>query len=399
MSQKPFNLSPDLKRLRDEGYAVQIRGGLLVVRDVPYVNAQREVKRGVLISTLQLAADKTLQPDTHVAHFDGEFPCGPNGEPIQQISHQTAHLDLGHGVTAEHSFSSKPADTGRYEDYYHKMTTYAAILSGPATVLQPGISPRTYAVPEADEETVFNYLDTASYRAGIGALTEKLAAENIGIIGLGGTGSYVLDFVAKTPASQVHLFDGDDYLQHNAFRAPGAPALEALREMPKKVDYFHGIYSKMRRGIFAHAVAIGADNLDLLNPLTFAFICIDGGDAKRLIVEKLEGLNVPFVDVGMGLDLVDGSLGGILRVTASTPEKRDHVHQGRLSFAGSGEDDLYSSNIQVADLNALNAVMAVIKWKKIRGFYRDLECEHHSTYTTDGNMLLNRDRACCDTLV
>jgi hypothetical protein len=36
-------------------------------------------------------------------------------------------------------------------------------------------------------------------------------------------------------------------------------------------------------------------------------------------------------------------------------------------------------------------VIAVIKWKKICGFYRDLEGEHHSTYTTDGNMLLNGD--------
>jgi hypothetical protein len=47
----------------------------------------------------------------------------------------------------------------------------------------------------------------------------------------------------------------------------------------------------------------------------------------------------------------------------------------------------------VADLNALNAAMAVVKWKKIRGFYRDLERAHHSTYTTDGNMLLNGDRS------
>lgn len=399
MSQKPFNLSPDLKRLRDEGYAVQIRGGLLLMRDVPYVNGQRQVKRGTLISTLQLSADKTLPPDTHVADFDGDFPCGPNGVPISQISHQTGHKDFGHGVTAEHAFSSKPADTGRYEDYYHKMTTYAAILSGPATVLQPGISARTYAVPDEDEETVFNYLDTASDRAGIGALAEKLAAEKIGIIGLGGTGSYVLDFVAKTLACQIHLFDGDDLIQHNAFRAPGAPSLEELRELPKKVDYYSGIYSKMRRGIFAHPVFIDADNIHLLDPITFAFICIDGGDAKRIIVEKLEALDVPFIDVGMGLDLVDGSLGGILRLTASTPEMRNHVHEGRVSFAGGGEDDLYSSNIQVADLNAFNAVMAVIKWKKIRGFYRDLECEHHSTYTTDGNMLLNGDRACCETLV
>jgi hypothetical protein len=78
-------------------------------------------------------------------------------------------------------------------------------------------------------------------------------------------------------------------------------------------------------------------------------------------------------------------------VTASTPEKRDHVHDGRVSFAGGGEKDIYSSKIQVADLNALNAVMAIIKWKKIRGFYRDLEREFQSTYTTDVNMLLNGD--------
>ena len=64
-----------------------------------------------------------------------------------------------------------------------------------------------------------------------------------------------------------------------------------------------------------------------------------------------------------------------------------------VSFVGGGEEDVYSSNIQVADLNALNAAMAVIKWKKIRGFYRDFEREHHSTYTTDGNMLLNSDVA------
>ena len=95
----------------------------------------------------------------------------------------------------------------------------------------------------------------------------------------------------------------------------------------------------------------------------------------------------------MGLELDDESLGGILRVTASTPDKRDHVHGGRISFAGGGEEKIYASNIQVADLNALNAMFAVIKWKKIRGFYRDLEREHHCTYTTDGNMLLNGDQS------
>ena len=51
----------------------------------------------------------------------------------------------------------------------------------------------------------------------------------------------------------------------------------------------------------------------------------------------------------------------------------------------------YARNIQIADLNALNAILAVIKWKKLFGFYVDLEREHHSTYTINGNVLMNED--------
>ena len=389
MSRKLINLSPDLKRMREEGYFIQILGGLLVMRDVPYVNSKGKVCIGTLISSLNVSGEVTRTPETHVAYFDGEFPCGSDGKPLHQIAHQSNAIDLGSGVKARHSFSSKPV-TG-YTDYYHKMTTYAAILAGPAEVLKPGISPRTFRAPEDEENSVFNYTETASDRVGIGALTARLASERVAIVGLGGTGSYVLDFVAKTPVREIRIIDGDEFLQHNAFRAPGAPSIDELREAPKKVDYLKGIYSKMHKGITAHAVALGATNLHLLDGITFAFMCMDAGEAKKLVVQKLEALGVSFVDVGMGLELVDGSLGGILRVTASTPDKRDHVHQGRISFAGGAEENIYSSNIQVADLNAYNAIMAVMKWKKLKGFYRDLECEHHSTYTTDGNMLLNGD--------
>jgi hypothetical protein len=390
MSQRLISLSPDLKRLRDEGYFIQIRSGFLIMREVPYVNAQCQVRTGSLISSMTMAGDVTRIPDTHVVYFDGDHPCGSDGALLHRIMHQSNEINLGNGVTAKHSFSSKPE--GGYTDYHHKMTTYAAILSGPVAVLKPGITPRVFRAPEDEEDSVFNYTETASDRAGIGALTERLAAEKVAIIGLGGTGSYVLDLVAKTPVREIRLFDGDEFLQHNAFRAPGAPSIDELREALKKVDYLKSIYSRMHRGIVVHAAPIDAESLYLLDGATFAFICMDAGEAKQLIVERLEALRVPFVDVGMGLELVDGSLGGILRVTASTPQKREHVHQGRISFAGGGEEnDLYSSNIQVADLNALNAAMAVIKWKKIRGFYRDLEREHHSTYTTDGNLLLNGD--------
>ncbi len=380
----------DLKRLRDEGYFVRQQGGYLVMREVPYVNSCRELRVGTLISTLVLAGDDTQRPDTHVVHWQGEFPCHADGSPIQGIAHATGGVDLGHGLKATHSFSSKP-DVG-YTDYHHKMTSYATIIAGPAAVLQAGCTPRRFREMEVDEDGVFHYLETASDRAGIGALTQRLANEQIAIIGCGGTGSYILDLIAKTPVRQIRLFDGDEFLTHNAFRAPGAPSLSDLREVPKKVDHLQRIYSRMHRNIVVHPVALDPSCLHLLDGTTFAFLALDAGEAKRAVVERLEAIGAGFVDVGMGLQLNGDSLGGILRVTASTPEKREHVRK-RISFAGGGADDLYTSNIQVADLNALNAVLAVIKWKKIRGFYRDLEGEHQCTYTTDGNALLNEDLA------
>lgn len=390
MSPAPFARSADLGLLREEGYLVQIKGNLLVLREVPYLNANKELKRGTLVSTLNLAGDQTCPPETHVMHWTGEYPCDADGRPIEALRHQDNAIALGHGLTARHGFSNKP--DGGYRDYHHKMSTYLAVISGPATTLFPGVTARGNAVPEEEEDSVFNYVDTASGRAGIGALTERLAQDRVAIVGLGGTGAYVLDLAAKTPAQEIRLFDPDEFLSHNAFRAPGAPSLDELREVPFKVDYWAAIYSRMRSGITPHAVAIDASTAHLLDGVTFAFICIDDGPSKKAVITKLEEIGASFVDVGMGLQLDEGSLGGILRVTTSTPDKRDHIHRGRIDFSDDKGQDIYATNIQVADLNALNATMAVIKWKKLRNFYRDLECEHHSTYTTDGNMLLNGDR-------
>ena len=388
MSRELFSRNPDLKRLRDEGYFVRQQGGCLVMREVPYVDAHKQVRIGTLISSLTLAGDQTRTPDTHVVHWDGDFPCHADGTKIQGIAHAAGNFDLGNGLRASHSFSSKP--DGGYSDYHHKMTSYANIIAGPAAVVKPGSTAHTFREPEQEEDSVFNYIETASDRVGIGVLTERLINERVAIIGCGGTGGYILDLVAKVPVREIRIFDNDEFLTHNAFRAPGAPSLEELREAPQKVDYLKRIYSRMHRNIVAHDVVLSADNIHLLDGVTFAFLSLDAGEAKRLIVEKLEAIGAAFVDVGMGLELDDGSLGGILRVTSSTPEKRDHLAQ-RISFVGGSAEDIYASNIQVADLNALNAILAVVKWKKIRGFYRDLEREHHSTYTTDGNMLINGD--------
>ncbi len=381
LSQKPINHSDDLKRLRAEGYNIEIKAGFLLVKEVPYLNSKKEVKRGILVDKLKLAGDVAEPPEDHVAHFMGEYPCHQDGKPIEQIGNSSQQRPLAEGVTIDHTFSAKPQPAGKYTDHHAKVAAYCSILGGPARTVEPSATARTHSpvTPEDEDKSIFNYIDTASSRAEIGIATQKLALEKVAIIGLGGTGSYVLDLVAKTPIREIHLFDNDVLLTHNAFRAPGAPSLEELRGKPRKVNYFAAIYSKMHRGIIAHATHIDADNIDLLRGMKFVFLCFDDGMAKRYVIDKLHEFDIPFVDVGMGIYMGEESLGGHLRVTTSTPRKRDHVPARIPLSEGAGENE-YSSNIQIADLNALNAALAVGRWKKLFGFYADYNNEHHVTY-------------------
>jgi hypothetical protein len=391
MSHRLISHSLDLKHLRDDGYDLEIKAGYLLVKHVPYVNSKRDVAYGTLVSQLDLNGDVTTTPQSHVAYFVGDHPCNKDGSEIVQIKHQSGSQRLDRDLVIDHSFSSKPANG--YKDYYEKVTTYAAIISSPAQALDPNATACTFPVIEAEEENiVFNYIDTASSRAGISLVTRKLESGKIAIVGLGGTGSYVLDLVAKTPVREIHLFDGDTLSQHNAFRSPGAPSVEELRQKPKKVVYLQERYVRMHRHIIAHDYRIDDSNVDHLSDMDFVFLCLDNGAARQLIVGKLEVFNIPFIDVGMGVELVNEALLGVVRVTSSTPARRDHV-KDRIPFSDGDDHNVYAQNIQVADLNALNAALAVIKWKKLSGFYLDLEKELHSTYTIDGNCLANEVRA------
>ncbi|MDR4888367.1 ThiF family adenylyltransferase [Fredinandcohnia sp. QZ13] len=389
MSQELINRSPDLKRLRDEGFEIDVINGYALVHHVPYVNSNKEINYGTLVSTLCLAGDKTIKPDNHVIHFIGDHPCDKQGSILSGIQYTSTQQVLAEGISINHSFSNKPQSG--YSDYYEKFTTYINVIMAPAYSMNDLVTAKTFRTVGTNNETVFNYYDTNSSRANIIQISQKLNGLKIGIIGLGGTGSYILDLVCKTPVSEIHIFDGDIFLQHNAFRAPGSPSAEELEEQSYKTQYFFNIYNNMHKKITCHNEYIDESNIQEVLLNDFVFISIDDGAAKKLIIDNLLESFIPFIDVGIGIEVVNDSLIGDVRVTTGTPEKNDHLSK-RISFSNSVDDD-YSTNIQIAELNALNAALAVIKWKKHYGFYQDNYLEHDTTYSINMGELINEDQS------
>lgn len=388
MSQQLINHSPDLKRLRDEGYEIEVLGGYLLIHHIPFVDQNRQVQFGVLVSTLNLSNNRTTTPDTHVIYFMGDNPCNADGTVITSIQHSNSNTVLNSQIKVNRSFSNKPASG--YPDYYEKVKRYTDIISAPAKYIDPSVTEKTFKViADCSNETVFQYIDTNSSRANIEAINVKLKGQRIAIVGLGGTGAYILDMVAKTPVKEIHLYDGDSFDQHNAFRSPGAASMNDLNGNLTKAAYYQRLYSNIHKYIRIHEYYLKKGNLHELDQMDYVFVCVDKNAARKMITDYLAGMSIAFSDVGLGINVVDDKLVGQVRVTSATKEKIDHLPL-RIFSEDDDEND-YATNIQIAELNALNATMAIIKWKKECGFYVDLEKEHHSSYSIGTSKIINDD--------
>ncbi len=372
MSFDPWLRSPDLSRLVAAGYELELTGdGYLLVANVPYLDQDRTVRRGTLVTKIQLNGDVTVNPpEDHVAYFIGATPYRWNGEKLTPLTQ--ANVRLADGRVAEFQMSLKsPTADQRYPDYFAKVEYHVQNIETEAQQVDPAATAKTFGpCVIKNDEWPFEYADTASGRAGIGAINGRLAGMRIAIVGLGGTGSYILDLVSKCPVEEIHLYDADQFASHNAFRAPGAAGLDEVRRGRLKVERYAEIYLQMKRKVIPHPYHIDATNVAELGEVDFVFLSMEGGQTKLAIVDALEKMGKPFVNASLGVKKPgDGDkLQAIVEVNGSTTENRA-TFRDTVDFGPVDADDLYPQNIQVADLNALNAAMAVLWWKKWAGIY------------------------------
>lgn len=359
--------NPDIQKLLDRGYALRLDSNYLVVRDIPYLDAAGDLRWGAIVTTMKDMDGTRVAPHDHQVFFAGGVPHGLNGKPIPFLGGGTASVPLAKtDVVVERSFSNKPPQG--LPDFFVKIEHYLTILSGPARHRFPEANPFTFNVDDdAGPESVFHFRDTLTSRALIGDLSAKFNGQDVAVIGLGGTGAYVLDFLVKTNVDRIRGFDPKPFHVHNAFRSPGQLLQDELGK--SKAEVYQERYESFRKGLQLETKAIDATSEADFAGVTFAFVCVDSGTARAEIFDLLIRLGIPFIDVGMGLVRSNGALAGMIRTNILLPGGAEEIRSKQLIPLTDPPNAEYRNNIQIAELNALNASLAMLSFKQHCGFY------------------------------
>src|SRR5665213_1759914 len=206
MSSPPPGHSKPIDRLFDDGYDLVVEFGHLVVRRIPYISPEGVRNDGML--ALPINDSDGAYADAignHTILFVGQEPFDEHGIALGTLMER----DIGHGLATMYQLSFKPP-SGTHAGLYEKVRSYARILSGTARSLEPSATPTPGAAFQLVEDGLpFVYRDTNTTRAGLTSLNNIFRGHTVAIVGLGGTGSYILDQVAKTWVDRIVLIDGD----------------------------------------------------------------------------------------------------------------------------------------------------------------------------------------------
>ena len=165
MSARVISLNPDLKRLRDEGFELEIKEGNAIIYNVPYLDASLTIQRGILVSPLVMRGDIVRYENSgtaHVIYFQGTNPYCATGQPMTGLILGSANGKTIAGIKVNFSFSNKPQ--GGYHNYYEKFFRYITILQVEAQALDQTVTAATFRCISTDDSSIFVYADDRAIR-------------------------------------------------------------------------------------------------------------------------------------------------------------------------------------------------------------------------------------------
>ena len=122
-------------------------------------------------------------------------------------------------ISIKKGWRGSPEKDATASDLVHRYAKHivgAVWAAGRTETASPG-NPNPFKIPYTFEA-----------RAGMFRSKTRFAINALQSIGLGGTGAYTLDLIAKTPVAEIHTLDNDHMDWHNFIRAPGAPTQKEI---------------------------------------------------------------------------------------------------------------------------------------------------------------------------
>ena len=356
-----------------------IRYGIVdnkIVVPVPFLGEDGGAHRGYLVDPLHLMGDGSVGvPSDHQMYFAGGIPHEISGENMLNVLGEISgsNYPVFSGMLADYHFSHKKITNGQMRDYTslaEKVIQYFRTISSPAEHKYPGTIAAMVGVDfDSNYDPPFKFPDSHSAAAGLQEVNKLICDLSIAVIGVGGTGSYILDYLVKTPVKKITIYDDDIFELKNSYRSPGTSSAEEF-DRPK-VDVYRDRYSKFREGLEFRCLRINSSNIDCIDESDFIFLALDSGVARQEISKLLDLKGASYIDVGMGLERADDGLFGMIRTTFVCDENREIVARGNTIPFADAQQEQYLTNIQIAEWNALNAAIAVIRFKSHYGFYAD----------------------------
>lgn len=215
-----------------------------------------------------------------------------------------------------------------------------------------------------------------------------LAQERVAIVGLGGVGAWIADFVIKADPQDVHGWDYDCIEPKNILRMPGGLDPKVWIGKPK-ADWFQETYSLIHTSAHGHNAKVLPTNVqDVIEGTTFAFVAVDDAEDRMMVCDALANAGIPFVVVGLSAARKDKRVKVSMRIVTAhvgASSWREAIPQvGRA-----GQED-YGS-LDLPDVYSMAAGWAIQSWRKMRGQFRQRKREECLDYSADDQSLIVRE--------
>jgi hypothetical protein len=358
-----------VQALEADGYLLDFVGGHFVIYGLPCLDADGQLTHGDWTSPVDLSGWVIDPPGDHQAWFRGVRPHARDGRRLR-LGGGTETKVIAEGFVTTERFSYKINEGGTlrpYRSFEEKVLTYMETIVGPAMAAYPDATPfRAIADRAQAQGTPLKFPDTLSARYDMNDLSMLLNGKRVAIVGLGGTGSYILDFLARTHLAEIVLYDDDKVHIHTLFRMPGfianAVGATKVEALAQQYGNWHGAISPIPE-------RVTEENVEQLRGVDFVFLSIDNGPGRIFLTDWLSANGIAFVDCGMGLNRTKGGLNGAVRITGVDRAAFEQTQKTVHLPGGDPEADQYRRQAQIAELNALNATLAVIRFKQHFGLY------------------------------